>query len=83
MPAAIDPAKDAVPHFRLDRIKRAALAHLHASRAGEMVPKFHEDGLMVVRAGGQAGVSHGYGTTMTCSFDGTLVPQAFCARTRT
>ena len=27
-----------------------------ASRAGEMVPKFHEDGLMVVRAGGQAGL---------------------------
>ena len=27
-----------------------------ASRAGEMVPKFHEDGLMVVRAGGPAGL---------------------------
>ncbi|HET9404694.1 MAG TPA: hypothetical protein VFO57_08935 [Burkholderiales bacterium] len=27
-----------------------------ASRAGEMVPKFHEDGLMVVRAGGKAGL---------------------------
>ncbi len=27
-----------------------------ASRAGEMVPKFHEDGLMVVRAGGSAGL---------------------------
>jgi hypothetical protein len=27
-----------------------------ASRAGEMVPKFHDDGLMVVRAGGQAGL---------------------------
>jgi hypothetical protein len=27
-----------------------------ASRAGESVPKFHEDGLMVVRAGGQAGL---------------------------
>ncbi len=27
-----------------------------ASRAGEMVPKFHEDGLMVVRAGGAAGL---------------------------
>ena len=27
-----------------------------ASRAGERVPKFHEDGLMVVRAGGPAGL---------------------------
>jgi hypothetical protein len=27
-----------------------------ASRAGENVPKFHEDGLMVVRAGGKAGL---------------------------
>ena len=27
-----------------------------ASRAGEMVPKFHDDGLMVVRAGGPAGL---------------------------
>jgi len=27
-----------------------------ASRADEMVPKFHEDGLMVVRAGGKAGL---------------------------
>ncbi|MGQ0522559.1 MAG: thioredoxin family protein [Betaproteobacteria bacterium] len=27
-----------------------------ASRADEMVPKFHEDGLMVVRAGGSAGL---------------------------
>jgi len=27
-----------------------------ASRAGEMIPKFHEDGLMVVRAGGPAGL---------------------------
>ena len=27
-----------------------------ASRAGEQVPKFHEDGLMVVRAGGPAGL---------------------------
>lgn len=27
-----------------------------AGRAGEMVPKFHEDGLMVVRAGGAAGL---------------------------
>lgn len=27
-----------------------------ASRAGEMIPKFHEDGLMVVRAGGSAGL---------------------------
>lgn len=27
-----------------------------ASRAEEMVPKFHEDGLMVVRAGGKAGL---------------------------
>lgn len=27
-----------------------------ASRAGENVPKFHEDGLMVVRAGGRAGL---------------------------
>ena len=27
-----------------------------ASRAGEMVPKFHEDGLLVVRAGGPAGL---------------------------
>ena len=27
-----------------------------ASRANEMVPKFHEDGLMVVRAGGPAGL---------------------------
>ena len=27
-----------------------------ASRAGERVPKFHEDGLMVVRAGGRAGL---------------------------
>ena len=27
-----------------------------ASRANEMVPKFHEDGLMVVRAGGTAGL---------------------------
>ena len=27
-----------------------------ASRAGESVPKFHEDGLMVVRAGGKAGL---------------------------
>jgi hypothetical protein len=27
-----------------------------ASRAGERVPKFHEDGLMVVRAGGKAGL---------------------------
>jgi hypothetical protein len=27
-----------------------------ASRAGEMVPKFHEDGIMVVRAGGPAGL---------------------------
>ncbi len=27
-----------------------------ASRAGEQVPKFHEDGLMVVRAGGSAGL---------------------------
>jgi len=27
-----------------------------ASQAGEMVPKFHEDGLMVVRAGGPAGL---------------------------
>lgn len=27
-----------------------------ASRAGENVPKFHEDGLMVVRAGGSAGL---------------------------
>jgi hypothetical protein len=27
-----------------------------ANRAGEMVPKFHEDGLMVVRAGGKAGL---------------------------
>lgn len=27
-----------------------------ASRAGEQVPKFHEDGLMVVRAGGKAGL---------------------------
>ncbi len=27
-----------------------------ASRVGEMVPKFHEDGLMVVRAGGPAGL---------------------------
>jgi hypothetical protein len=27
-----------------------------ASRAGESVPKFHEDGLMVVRAGGRAGL---------------------------
>jgi len=27
-----------------------------ASRAGEMIPKFHDDGLMVVRAGGPAGL---------------------------
>ena len=27
-----------------------------ASRAGEMVPKFHDDGLMIVRAGGSAGL---------------------------
>jgi hypothetical protein len=27
-----------------------------ANRAGEMIPKFHEDGLMVVRAGGPAGL---------------------------
>jgi len=27
-----------------------------ASRAGEQVPKFHDDGLMVVRAGGKAGL---------------------------
>jgi hypothetical protein len=27
-----------------------------ASRAGEMVPKFHDDGLMVVRSGGKAGL---------------------------
>jgi hypothetical protein len=27
-----------------------------ADRAGEMVPKFHDDGLMVVRAGGPAGL---------------------------
>ena len=27
-----------------------------ASRAGEMVPKFHDDGIMVVRAGGPAGL---------------------------
>ena len=27
-----------------------------ASRAGELVPKFHDDGLMVVRAGGPAGL---------------------------
>jgi hypothetical protein len=27
-----------------------------ASRANEQVPKFHEDGLMVVRAGGKAGL---------------------------
>jgi hypothetical protein len=27
-----------------------------ASRAGEMIPKFHEDGIMVVRAGGKAGL---------------------------
>jgi hypothetical protein len=27
-----------------------------ASRAGEAIPKFHEDGLMVVRAGGSAGL---------------------------
>ncbi len=27
-----------------------------ANRVGEMVPKFHEDGLMVVRAGGKAGL---------------------------
>jgi hypothetical protein len=27
-----------------------------ASRAGEMVPKFHDDGLMIVRAGGAAGL---------------------------
>ena len=27
-----------------------------ASRAGEQVPKFHEDALMVVRAGGAAGL---------------------------
>jgi hypothetical protein len=27
-----------------------------ASRAGEMVPKFHEDGILVVRAGGPAGL---------------------------
>ena len=27
-----------------------------ATRAGERVPKFHEDGLMVVRAGGRAGL---------------------------
>ncbi len=30
-----------------------------ASRAGEMVPKFHEDGLIVVRAGGPAGLFSG------------------------
>ena len=30
-----------------------------ASRAGEQVPKFHEDGLMVVRAGGPAGLFSG------------------------
>jgi hypothetical protein len=27
-----------------------------ASRAGEQVPKFHDDGIMVVRAGGPAGL---------------------------
>ena len=27
-----------------------------ASRAGEMIPKFHDDGIVVVRAGGQAGL---------------------------
>ena len=27
-----------------------------ASRAGEMIPKFHEDGILVVRAGGPAGL---------------------------
>jgi len=27
-----------------------------ASRANERVPKFHEDGLLVVRAGGKAGL---------------------------
>lgn len=30
-----------------------------ASRAGEAVPKFHEDGLMIVRAGGAAGLFSG------------------------
>jgi hypothetical protein len=30
-----------------------------ASRANEQVPKFHEDGLMVVRAGGPAGLFSG------------------------
>jgi hypothetical protein len=30
-----------------------------AGRAGEQVPKFHEDGLMLVRAGGPAGLFSG------------------------
>jgi len=30
-----------------------------ASRAGEMIPKFHDDGLVVVRAGGPAGLFSG------------------------
>ena len=35
---------------------RRRRGHTRESRAGEMVPKFHEDGLMVVRAGGPAGL---------------------------
>ena len=30
-----------------------------ASRADEMIPKFHDDGLLVVRAGGPAGLFSG------------------------
>jgi hypothetical protein len=51
--ATIRPGKDLVAG--LDGIGEG----IPASRANEMVPKFHEDGLMVVRAGGPAGLFSG------------------------
>jgi len=57
--ATIKPGKDLI------RGAHGVGEGIDPSRAGEMVPKFFEDGLMVVRAGGPAGLFSGILTSWT------------------
>jgi hypothetical protein len=57
--ATIKPGKDLI------RGAHGVGEGIDPSRANEMVPKFYEDGLMIVRAGGPAGLFSGFLTSWT------------------